>query len=319
MIQIATTNLTIAEWDGTPATLDVGLLEQHLGEAFRKLGYNGAWMAEDVSLTIIEKIHESDATLVTREQIDTMVETILNALGYSDVAAEYFRIIGVSPIDNIRREMHGWNLEETANLLEKSLPITHSQREKLASLCLEAVSRLNLSLVSPKLMLELATHILANDRTESAPGTESAKSPVCPSWEFKDLSADAQGMVSSGLLQPLPKSQFLPKARLAINFPMLARLYPDWWMPMSLAAALDTLIQPASEVLASMRNELTREHPLFSDSPSHVIVQGCIPLMEKDPNLWKKKNREEILSMLEQTLRENIADKVDFSINLSIK
>ena len=319
MIQIATTKLTIAEKDGKPSVLDVGLLEQHLGEAFRKLGYNGVWMAEDVALTIIEKIHESDATLVTREQIDSMVDTILNALGYADVAAEYAGHTGVPPMESLRKGMHAWSLAETIALLEKSIPATQGQLEKLAGLCLDAVASMHLSVVSPRLMLELATHILANDRANGAIPVDEAKSGVCASWELKEISADARGLVSRGLLQPLPQSQFLPKARLALNFPMLARLYPDWWMPMSLAATLDSLSRPMAEILKEMRSELTKEHPLFSDSPSHIIVQECVSLLEKDPNLWKKKHREEILGLLEQTLRDNITEQVDFSINISIK
>ena len=318
MIQIAAAKLTIAENDGTPATLDIGLLEQNLGNAFRNLSYNDSWMAEDISLSIIEKIKDSDSKLVTRSQIDTMVNTILNALGYPDVAAEYAKIIGASPFDAARKVMRPWTLQEISDLLSRSLPITKSQLEKVTELCEKAVSKLDLHVISDKLILELATHIIANDNT-SAADMQEEKNDIYAYWEMQGVSDQARELVTSGILHPLPPSQFLPRARLAVSFSKLAALYPDWWMPMSLNATIQKMAPFITEIIIAMRKELAALHPLMADSLPHIIVQECRAIMEKEPNLWKKKNREELLTFLESTLYDSIAPQLPFAFNLSIK
>ena len=319
MIQIAATKLTIAENDGTPATLDIGLLEQNLGNAFRNLGYNDSWMAEDISLSITEKIKDSSATLVTRGQIDTMVNTILNALGYPDVAAEYAKIIGISPFDAARKVMRPWTLQEISELLSRALPITQNQLEKVTELCENAVSKLDLHIISDKLILELATHIIANDNSSAQADPHDVQSDIYAYWELHGVSDQAKELVTSGILHPLPPSQFLPRARLAVSFSKLAALYPDWWMPMSLNATIQKMAPFITEIITAMHRELAALHPLMADSLPHVIVQECRAIMEKEPNLWKKKNREELLAFLENTLYDSIAPKLPFAFNLSIK
>ena len=49
MIHVATYKLQIADESGSPAELDIGALERQIAEAFRKLGFQDVWMAEELS------------------------------------------------------------------------------------------------------------------------------------------------------------------------------------------------------------------------------------------------------------------------------
>jgi len=90
-------------------------------------------------------------------------------------------------------------------------------------------------------------------------------------------------------------------------------------MPMSLNATIQKMAPFIMEIITAMHRELAALHPLMADSLPHVIVQECRAIMEKEPNLWKKKNREELLVFLETTLYDSIAPQLPFAINLSIK
>ena len=100
---------------------------------------------------------------------------------------------------------------------------------------------------------------------------------------------------------------------------VMVRQFPDWWLPMSLDAAIGTIAAPVRDLLSSMHEELSRLYPLLEDSPVHLIVQDCISTLEKDPRLWKKRNREEIVTLLDETLRNKVASCLPFSTAISVK
>ena len=162
MIHLATYRLPVSDEDGNPAELDIGLLEKRIADAYRKLGFADVWMAEDVALTVEEKIRMSDARVVTRDEVDSIVLSVLNASGFREVAQEYALGCGRDSLEDARKEMKPWK-GCLSDVLRRRLPLTEKQICDVELLASKVLDASGISVATDKFLVDLAVHLLVNN------------------------------------------------------------------------------------------------------------------------------------------------------------
>ena len=315
MIHVATYKLQIADENGSPAELDIGGLERQIAEAFRKLGFHDVWMAEELSLMLVERINASDANLLNRKDVDSLVSSMLTASGYADVAREYQAACGQAPFDEERREMKPWR-EAIDGILRRSLPITETQLARVSTRCAKVLESAGLELASEKFLVSLAIHLLVNNsESDMAARLPESNKP----WQ-ECLSELSRKKLEQGILRPLPVSQIFPRARLAVKMSAIGDEQADNWVSVfSVCHLLQELAPCMLEILKMWRHELAEKHPLQADSPSHILFNDFTEYLGREPNMWRKRDRQEIRETVEGAMEELVISKADFPIALSIK
>ena len=315
MIHVATYKLQIADENGSPAELDIGALERQIAEAFRKLGFQDVWMAEELSLTLVERINGSDANLLNRKDVDALVSSMLTASGYADVAREYQAAQGQAPFAEERREMKPWPNAIDA-LLRRSLPVTEAQLARVSAKCAEVLEAAGMELASEKFLISLAIHLLVNNSEVDGKGhTPASRKP----WQ-DCLSELSRRKLAQGILRPLPVSEIFPRARLAVKMSVIGDDQEDNWVSVfSVCRLLQELAPCMLEILNAWRRELAEKHPMQADSPSHIFFNDFTDYLGHEPNMWRKRDRQEIRETVEGMMEELVISKVDFPIALSIK
>ena len=56
-----------------------------------------------------------------------------------------------------------------------------------------------------------------------------------------------------------------------------------------------------------------------ADSPSHIFFNDFTDYLGREPNMWRKRDRQEIRETVEGAMEELVMNKADFPIALSIK
>ena len=327
MIHVATYRLLVADGDGKPVALDIGLLEKRLADAFRKLGFSDVWMAEDIAMTVEEKIRTSDANLVSLDDVDSIVISVLNASGFSDVAREYSAASGHDALDAARKEMRPWE-GRISDALRHALPLTEAQLADVEKSMRSFLTASGISVASDRFLVELAVHLLVNtsgrhvhfvERTVAAPDAR----PIlksCTKWQDMRLGDDARSMMENGAVRPLPFSEIFPRARIAVAMKKVTSMYAGGMAtPMGIYAAMTRTAPSMLEILGAMRMELSARHPLQADSPSHILFPDFMEFLEMEPTLWKRKDRLEIRETVEQVMDEKVVSIADFPIVVSIR
>ena len=322
MIHVASYKLLVTDAGGKPTTLDIGLLEKRLADAFRKLGFSDVWMAEDVAMTVEEKIRTSDATFVAIEDVDSIVVSVLNASGFQDVAREYARSGGGDYIGTAKKDMKPWK-GRIAEVLRHALPLTEKQIGDVSQLAEQVLEASGIATASDKFLVELAVHLLVNnsaDHVHFVHEAHGSKVPK-PSIEWQDtLGLNAREMISQGVIKPMPLSEIFPRARIAVMSGAMASIYADGWIsPLGIYQALDRISPFILEILGAIRREIAARHPLQADSPSHVVFPGFEEFLEREPNLWRKRQRAEIKTAVEQILAEKVVAAAEFPVVVSIR
>ena len=315
MIHVATYKLQIADENGSPAELDIGGLERQIAEAFRKLGFQDVWMAEELSLMLVERISGSDANLLNRNEVDALVSSMLTASGYADVAREYQASRGQAPFDEERREMKPWR-NAIEGVLRKALPITETQLAKVSAKCAEVLEAAGMELVSEKFLVSLAIHLLVNN---SEGDTADLVQKSVGSWQER-LGELSRQKLEQRILRPLPVSQLFPRARIAVKMSAIGEEQTGNWVSVfSVCNLLNELAPCMLEILTVWRRELAEKHPLQADSPSHIFFNDFTEYLGREPNMWRKRDRQEIRETVEGAMEELVISKADFPIALTIK
>ncbi len=315
MIHIATYKLQIADENGSPVELDIGGLERQIAEAFRKQGFQDVWMAEELSLMLVEKLNGTDANLLSRSEVDALVTSMLTASGYADVAREYQAVRGHMPFEEERREMKPWRsiLEST---LRRTLPITEMQLAKVSARCASVLERAALEVTSEKFLTSLAIHLLVNN-SEGELGERSCEDRR--PWQER-LGNLSRRKLEQGILRPLPVSQIFPRARIAVKMSAIGDEQTGNWVSVfSVCSVLNELAPCIMEMLKAWRRELAEKHPMQADSPSHILFSDFTEYLGREPNMWRKRDRQEIRDTVERIMEETVISKVDFPVVLSIK
>ena len=315
MIHVATYKLQIADENGSPAELDIGGLERQIAEAFRKLGFQDVWMAEELSLMLVEKLNSADANLLSRREVDALVTSMLTASGYADVAREYQAACGLKPFEEARREMKPWR-NAIEGVLRKALPITETQLAKVSAKCAEVLEAAGMELVSEKFLVSLAIHLLVNN----SEGETAERQPNCGRGWQECLGELSRQKLEQRILRPLPVSQLFPRARIAVKMSAIGEEQTGNWVSVfSVCNLLNELAPCMLEILAVWRRELAEKHPLQADSPSHIFFNDFTEYLGREPNMWRKRDRQEIRETVEGAMEELVISKADFPIALTIK
>ena len=325
MIHLATYRLPVTDQDGTPAELDIGTLEKRLADAFRKLGFSDVWMAEDVALTVEEKIRMNDATPLSRTDVDAIVVSVLNASGFQDVAREYASGCG-DFLDDAQKDMKPWE-GRLGDVLRHALPLTERQIGDVSKLAETVLRASGIAKATDRFIVALALHLLVNNSSshvhfveETADGAPKTPQKACTRWQDVPLSEAARGMMANGVLKPLPFSDIFPRARIALGMEALTSQCASGWISsIGLCAAFDAIAPCILEILKAMRMEISARHPLQADSPSHVILPQFMDYLEKEPNLWRKRDRDETRSLVERLIDEKIVAAADYPVVVSIR
>ncbi len=329
MIHIATYRLPLSDDAGNPAELDVGLLEKRIADAYRKLGFADVWMAEDVALTVEEKIRMSDARFVTREEVDSIVISVLNASGFQDVAREYALSCGLDGLCEARKEMKAWK-GRIPEVLRHRLPLTERQISEVSLLVENVLNASGIVTASDKFLVELAVHLLVNNSADHvhfvdvSPSGESARTngvqnPVL-GWQGLKLGEGVRELMGQGIIKAMPFSDIFPRARIAVMIESVASLYlDDWLTPLGICVVFSRIVPCVLEMLRAMRLELSARHPLQSDSPSHVVFPEFMEYLERNPNLWKRRDRIEIRDAVERVMDEKLVSVAEFPVIVSIR
>ena len=113
--------------------LDIVSFQEEIAASFLRAGFKDTWMAEDISLTVEEKLRIGGGELMRRQDIDALVQSLLNAAGFQDVAREYASMRGSDCFAEERRNLKHWTDESVKGLLFRALPLDAEQNEALAA------------------------------------------------------------------------------------------------------------------------------------------------------------------------------------------
>ncbi len=280
MIQFAMEKLRVAGEDGNPELLDVTAFEHEIAEAFRKAGFNDAWMAEDIALTVEEKIRGEEARLFSRNDIDAMVSSLLNASGFQDVERLYAESKGVDRFLEERKMLRRWNDEELVKLLARVLPLSHSQTETLAAKAGDVLKHCGLELATDKFIVSLAMHIFLNDvRDMDFHSTEKvleySRKPAAAAKKMTLAAQKSGELQKSGILRKMPCSNIFPKARLMVDFSKMPQVADGGWVSsISMTAPVAEIIPAMANILEETRGALLENHPDMADIPASVVLTG---------------------------------------------
>ncbi len=304
MISLASEPLLVRDQNGRLVDFEATELETTLAGLFRELGFSGVWMAEDITATIEDKIRSCTATPPARIDMERQVVTLLQALGYPDVAQLYEQRLPPAPLPE--EDMRPWDRNTLATILEANLPLAPTQCNRLAERCESALQSLGLHEVSERFVTSLALHLLRN----RAANTDTSEL-VHPSWRVR-ISSETRTALNSGVLRLLPINNIFPTARLNLNLPRLVELHCGGWLSLlSLPPALQHIAPLAVELFTRIRQDLARTN---ADSvPSLRIPHLTATLAELGTTAPEEQN--DIRNLLAFLLQQEIS-KAPFPIQL---
>ena len=258
MICLATEPLLVRDHNGRLVDFEASELETTLAELFRELAVSGVWMAEDITATIEDKIRSCTATPPARTDMERLVVTLLQTLGFPDVAQLYEQRLPPAPLPE--EDMRPWDRPTLTRILEEHLPLVPTQCCRLAERCEAALLRMDLQEVSERFVISLAIHLLRNGASHADTST------AAPSFWRARLSSEARTALSSGVLRLLPLNNIFPVARLNVNLPRLVELHCGGWLSLlSLPTAVQTAVPLAVEILTKIREDLAKSNPFMAD------------------------------------------------------
>ena len=256
-------------------------LEGELADSFRRAGFKDAWMAEDISLTVEEKIRIDGPMLMSREDIDSLVISLLNAAGFQDVAREYAASKGNDPFMEERRNLKHWTDSSVGRLLMRSMPLNAVQTESLAAKCCDVLRNCGLELATDKFIIGLALHLYLNDIKDlgghvqenvlNSNGT-APKGSEAISVVLSPLAIELDGQ---GICRIMPFSSVFPKVRVCVNLGKVRDIMAGGWVSeISLAAPLEKIAPVIIEMLSIARKELGERFPRLAEMPSSIVLTG---------------------------------------------
>ena len=296
MMENANGSLRILGENDQIEELDIVGFEEEIADSFRRAGFKDTWMAEDISLTVEERLRIGGSDLMSRPDIDSLVQSLLNAAGFQDVAREYASLRGNDLFKDERRNLKHWTDMSVKKLLSRALPLDFGQLEPLSSKCCDIMRNCGLELATDKFVIGLALHLHLNDVRDldlHAPENVLAKGMPQKKENFVSTS-DANGYCHA-----MPYSAVFPKARVCVDFgKALKDISGNWLSPMGVSLALEKIMPSIIELLNASRQELLSRHPRLAETAATVLVTGI-----------DKKNAEKMVLPL---LMERLSPELDY-------
>ena len=275
--------------------LDIISFQEEIAASFLRAGFKDTWMAEDISLTVEEKLRIGGGELMHREDIDALVQSLLNAAGFQDVAREYASMRGSDCFVEERRNLKHWTDASVKGLLFRALPLDAGQNEALAAKCCDILRNCGLELATDKFVVGLALHLHLNDVRDL---DFNAQENVLALYGTQK-SVPAKPPVENCHCRIMPYSSVFPKVRASVDFGKLLKdTAAGWLSPIGVSLALEKILLGLVDMLNDARQELLAKYPRLSETPVSVIVTGIA------------KNEAEKIVL--PALKERLSPKLDF-------
>jgi len=293
MMGDATSILRILDDDDQPVELDILAFEEELADSFRRAGFADTWMAEDISLTVEEKLRIGGCDLMHRQDIDALVQSLLNAAGFQDVAREYASLRGNDFFKEERSNLKHWTDASLHGLLVRALPLEREQLDPLVAKCSDVLRSCGLDLATDKFVIGLALHLYLNDVKDLDLHAQEA---VLASGAVKRREASNAEL---GYCRAMPYSSVFPKVRVRVDFGRALKELADGWIAqIGISLALEKLLPDLIETLECARRNLISKYPRLAETPATVLLTG----------ISKADAENMAIPMLEETLSQ----KIDF-------
>lgn len=275
--------------------LDMVSFEEEIAASFLRAGFSDTWMAEDISLTIEEKLRIGGGELMRRQDLDALVQSLLNAAGFQDVAREYASMRGNDLFVEERRNLKHWTDASVKGLLTRALPLSAEQLEPVAAKCCDILRNCGLELATDKFVIGLALHLHLNDVRDLDLNAQENVLALCGEQKTMPVKPAAE----NSYCRVMPYSSIFPKARVSVDFgKALKETAAGWMSPIGVSLALEKIMPGLAEMLSDARRELLSKYPRLAETPASVIVTGVA------------KNDAEKIVM--PALKERLSSKLDF-------
>ena len=324
MIQFGTASLFILDAADNEHFYDLEALRDRLSIAFQQQGIQETWLAENLVLTIEEKIRSSNESgeRLTEEVIEQILVNVLIATGYREVATEYLRL-SLREIVLLPQGMRSWDVESVQQMLSSSLPLSYRQLEEVSRDCLKALHRLGFSEVSEAFLRELAIHVLHYRKTpeevaQQRPATR--KTQFIPAEAWLEVASDqARELIEQQILLPLPLSDIFPVARLEFRLHAFALWKGDLGSELTLLPALPEISNEILVLLERMRGYIMQNWPRINNPSAHLILPDFQQFFLKDIPGLKKKQRLAFRDQVKEELEKQVQPQTDYELLLSFR
>ncbi len=324
MIQFGSANLLVEGAGGQAQEYDLEALQERLRSAFQLHGIHEDWLAENLVLSMEEKIRGSNSSgrRLQEEELEQMLLNVLLATGYAEVANEYLRLSQRELL--VRPEgMRSWSLADLQAMLGASLPIAGAQVSSLAQECLKALQKLGFDQVSDTFVRELAVHLLhfraqGAMRTAERPAERKTQFIGAEAWQ-RLAGPRASELIERRILQPMPLSDIFPTARLQFCLRELARWQGGWSAELNLLPALPELALEILTLLDDMRGYIRENWPRISEPGTHLILPGFREFFRKELPGLKRKQREAFEAQVKLELQRLTREKAEYELMLSFR
>lgn len=324
MIQFGTANLFVVDASGIEQSYDLDALRERLMAAFQKHGIHENWLAENLVLTIEEKIRSSNesGTRLTDEALEQVLMNVLIATGYQEVATEYLRL-NQREVIFLPEGMRSWDVEAVRRMLNSSLPLSYSQLEEVSNDSLKALQRLGFAEVSETFMRELAIHVLHYRKTsetpeQSPPAARKTRFITADAW-LDVANEKALELIERRILSPLPLSDIFPTARVEFSLQAVAKWKGEWSPELALLPALTEISLEIVALLRQMREYIMHNWPRISAPQAHLIMPEFQHyFMHEIPNL-KKKQRQNLCKLVKEEVERQVLPRTDYELLLSFR
>ena len=341
MILLASGNMLVAGPGGQPHSMDFERLAADLREAFRAQGLASDWIADHLVLTLEEKLRtrghgEPVSEAVTHELLTAM----LSAVGYGEVAAEYGRRHQVDPLAGRRRELHGWSAAGVRALLDRTLPLTSGQSQRLTEQCAAALRQLGFQEVSDTFICELAVHLLhrgdGGGFTEPFAGIPQLQAAAVPSpggdgrsqaplplpamLKSDQMDSFSRTLLETNVLRILPVSRLFPRLGLAVSLAALGEtLTGGWPSPLTIMTALGRVAPSIRALLGQMRQEYAASLAAFLEAPCHLVFPGFASYLAQGLGPMTRRERALLAREITCLLEDSLVARADFPVMLSFR
>jgi hypothetical protein len=324
MIQFGAASLFVIDASGNEQSYDLDALQDRLSVAFQQQGIQESWLAENLVLTLEEKIRSSNENGVrlSEQELEQILVNVLVATGYREVATEYLRI-NLREVMLLPEGMRGWDVESLRRMLASSLPLSYGQLEDLSRDSLRALQRLGFGEVSETFMRELAIHVLHYRKTSEElkqlrPAARKTQFITADAW-LDVASEKARELIEQQILLPLPLSDIFPAARVEFNLQAFACWKGEWSPELALLPALPELSLEVVALLGRMRKYIIQNWPRISNPSAHLILPDFQQYFLREiPNL-KKKQRLALRDMVKEELEKQVLPRTDYELLLSFR
>jgi hypothetical protein len=310
MIKLYSKRLLISRLEGGKQPFDAERLQHDLQLSFAAVGVQENWLAEHLIIAVEDQLAEQSALLGTEqseEDIERLLIKILKDTGYPDVAADFAKRRGKSGSEAVNLKRLPWTQQRIRQLLQHELDMSPNGTALLAEAVLGKLAALQMPLVSDKLILQIAEHILAELASEQRQNTDEQQTGgwLMPAGYWSAFFAgDTASLLAAGVLQVHPVSSLFPVVRVSVDSKQLAdSLGGTTLTELEFVPAFRNCVRHALRALTALQ-----EHALtvceVQGRPAYLQVHGLAAVVRAHLGKRRKADAERLTGELVDMIRE---------------